>query len=965
MKIEELSAGLLAQVDQACLRYEQAWRSGMPCSVDQVVADFSSQLGDDSRPELVDVLRGELEAIGQELRDEADDSATYRKPFEPTPMPGTTVAGQRGFAGQSGFAAPSVSGSINETVAIDLADGATPRSSGSSSGNAGASTPASHSSGGHSSGVDADSSLRVSLVGKSIGPYAVSKVIAKGGMGVVYQAQDMRLQRPVAIKTMGFEDMVPESKRRRQLVERFEREAKAVAALSHPNIVELFDVGVINDTPYVVMEYLSGRTLNDLIETGPLPIEQTAWIGFQVADALRAAHDFGVIHRDLKPHNVMVSDDPSGSSPVTSRVKLIDFGLSRFDSNTLIGGSDSDTREGVILGTPGYMAPEQARGQGTTSASDMFAFGCLLYELFYGERAIPGETAADRLALTLQRKPQRKRMRCFTSETVCGLIENCLSDDASQRPTALEAAQRLRALQKNAENGETCEKKAFARRHFLTTATGGLLAAFFAAQGISGASKDLPEIRSLAVLPFDDGTSGQNDGSGMPLAGRKMSKGEILSSALESELSRLDSLRVIPFRPMPVQSYVKSAAKDVQVDALLTGRLSSENRGQAKFWVLDWKLLSGKDGSILAGDRFVTPATNDNEENQVLLQSGLAVEVANRIGMALEPSKDSKDPPHKMAYECMMKGRAQADPDSTTGLISARMCFQHAHLTDERVSEPLVGLALASLYLAARTDGQDCNQYRKEASDAIVALDRLGADSPTSDLVRAMAKWQLTENLSDADDLFLSIASQFEFDWRYHHQYGLFCTALGRGSDANRMLSLAAAQSPMSLLIKMDRCRADWIFGDRDQAIQGAMRYRDTTSKDYPIHYITSGLLVDIYEQDGDYDRAANELGFQLVAGTAEEYFKKREATLKEVPYGLFGPEANRAIWQARQESFAPGALISQFRDIRSTSMPLLFSSHPAFEGLRHLDAARSLLINLRYRFKGLVRTPYGRPPMS
>ena len=378
-----------------------------------------------------------------------------------------------------------------------------------------------------------------------------------------------------------------------------------------------------------------------------------------------------------------------------------------------------------------------------------------------------------------------------------------------------------------------------------------------------------------------------------------------------------------------------------------------------------WKLLSGEDGRILAGDRFVTKATDDAEENQVLLQSGLAVEVAAQIGMELEPSKDSTEPPNKMAYECMMKGRAQADPDSTTGLISARLCYQHAHTTDERVSEPLVGLAMASLYLAARTDGKNCNQYRKEASEAIVELDGLGADSHSSNLARAMAKWQLAENANDADALFESVAKHFEYDWRYHHQYGLFCTALGRADEAMRSLTLATQQSPMSLLIKMDRCRAEWFFGNKELAIADARRYRETTSKNYPIYDITTGLLVDIHEQDGDYTAAAKELGFALLEGTAAEYFKKREATLESVPYGLFGPEANRAIWQARQDEVAPSTLISQIRDIRSTSMRLLFSSHPAFDRLRSDDAARSLLINLRYRFKDLVRKPSGRWPLS
>ncbi|MEL6110267.1 MAG: serine/threonine-protein kinase, partial [Planctomycetota bacterium] len=202
----------------------------------------------------------------------------------------------------------------------------------------------------------------------SIGPYSVSRVVARGGMGVVYKAFDTRLDRPVAIKVIGFQD--PNHAKRQEMVERFEREARAIAALSHPNIVELYDVGTENGSPYAVMEYLRGRTLAVDFGQGAMSSARTRSIGMQIAGALATAHAGGVIHRDLKPQNIMVIED--GTTGETIRVKLVDFGLSRVNQTGWSDNQSDRTRLGTILGTPGYMSPEQARGEPTRNAADIF-----------------------------------------------------------------------------------------------------------------------------------------------------------------------------------------------------------------------------------------------------------------------------------------------------------------------------------------------------------------------------------------------------------------------------------------------------------------------------------------------------------------------------------------------------------------------------------------------------------------
>src|SRR2546422_1685404 len=249
--------------------------------------------------------------------------------------------------------------------------------------------------------------------GARLGPYEILAPIGAGGMGEVYKARDTRLDRVVAIKLCA-----------EQFSERFEREARAVAALNHPNICALYDVG----PNYLVMEYIEGPTLS-----GPIPLAEVLPIARQIAEALEAAHEKGIIHRDLNPANIKLTAD--------GKVKVLDFGLAKaFDSDmrsvdpanspTL---TISPTSAGMILGTAGYMSPEQARGVTVDKRADIWAYGVVLYEMLTGREMFSGETVSDALAAVLKTDVDWSALPAETPAPIRRLLRRCLERDRKKR----------------------------------------------------------------------------------------------------------------------------------------------------------------------------------------------------------------------------------------------------------------------------------------------------------------------------------------------------------------------------------------------------------------------------------------------------------------------------------------------------------------------------------------------------
>jgi eukaryotic-like serine/threonine-protein kinase len=264
--------------------------------------------------------------------------------------------------------------------------------------------------------------------GTKLGPYEITGAIGAGGMGEVYRARDPKLGRDVAIKVL------PEAfARDTERMARFQREAKVLASLSHPNIATIYGLEDSGSTRALVMELVEGPTLADRIKQGPIPVDEAVRIARQIADALEYAHERGIIHRDLKPANVKVTNDDA--------VKVLDFGLAKalegdpssIDISTSPTISRMATQQGVLLGTAAYMAPEQAKAKSVDRRADIWAFGCVLYEMLTGKQAFTGETVTDTLASIIKEEPDWKLLPAATPMRVRVLLQRCLQKDPKQR----------------------------------------------------------------------------------------------------------------------------------------------------------------------------------------------------------------------------------------------------------------------------------------------------------------------------------------------------------------------------------------------------------------------------------------------------------------------------------------------------------------------------------------------------
>ena len=279
--------------------------------------------------------------------------------------------------------------------------------------------------------------------GTILGQYEIRSPLGAGGMGEVYRAHDKRLDRDVAIKVLP-EYLTSDPDRLR----RFEQEARATAALNHPNILAVYQMATDNGVSYLVEELLEGETLRERLQRGPIPLRKAIDYGVQIAHGLAAAHDKGIVHRDLKPENLFVTKD--------GRVKILDFGLAHVEESKTASGQEQTvtfkTEPGVVLGTAGYMSPEQVRGKAADHRADIFAFGAILYEMVTGKQTFRKATSAETMTAILNEEPPSISQLTPTAPPgMQRVVHRCLEKNPEQRfQSASDMAFALEALSDSA-----------------------------------------------------------------------------------------------------------------------------------------------------------------------------------------------------------------------------------------------------------------------------------------------------------------------------------------------------------------------------------------------------------------------------------------------------------------------------------------------------------------------------------
>ncbi|HMA16946.1 MAG TPA: serine/threonine-protein kinase, partial [Thermoanaerobaculia bacterium] len=343
--------------------------------------------------------------------------------------------------------------------------------------------------------------------GTRLGPYEIENQLGRGGMGEVYRARDTRLGREVAVKILP-----PTLASDPESVRRFEKEARAVASLSHPHVVPLFDVGEEGGLRYAVTELVSGETLRNRLAQGALPVREAAEIAAQIAEGLAAAHDRGVVHRDVKPDNVVLS--------ASGFARILDFGLAKRTGSAIGVEADEDeltrsellTEPGVVAGTVGYMSPEQVRGEAADGRSDIFSLGVVLWEMLTGRRPFTGDSHVETLNAILKEEPQPELALDGLPPELSRIVRRCLEKRKENRyHSAADLAHDLRSAVAEAPRSRTVAptpraRPLRARTTPLVVGAAVLLAAIAVVvtlvvrRGRSAERAELP--RTLAVLPF-------------------------------------------------------------------------------------------------------------------------------------------------------------------------------------------------------------------------------------------------------------------------------------------------------------------------------------------------------------------------------------------------------------------------------------------------------------------------------
>jgi serine/threonine-protein kinase len=682
------------------------------------------------------------------------------------------------------------------------------------------------------------------MIGQRIGHYLIEEKLGEGGMGVVYRARDEKLRRDIALKFLG---ILPSGSAVSH--EKVLEEARAISALNHPNICTVYEVGEADGKPYIAMEFVEGQPLSREILSAGMSLDQVERYGMQLADALSHAHSRGVIHRDLKAANVIVTS--------SGRLKVLDFGISR---RIAPGGGDETTRfdkswdsQHTFTGTLPYIAPEVLKGVEADERSDIWSLGVLLYEMAAGRRPFGGKTAYELSAAIL-----RERAPAITPPlppALQGVIDRCLDKDPGQRyqsagevHAALETASTVSRTNNFLTGGVTPSGPAriWTWQNILLVAA---VAALALAAGYwlktKGAKPPVPvpgAIQSIAVLPLENLT-------GDP-AQEYFADG--MTDALITELSQIKKLRVISRTTVMQYKHAKKPlqqiAQELHVDAVVEGSvLQDKDRVRISATLFQTNI----EGALWA-DKF------DRDYTEVLaLQSDVATAIARGIQVELSGTEQYELARSRSvvpeAYEAYLRGKYEAEKRTPEGFLAGAEFYQKATQKDDSFALAWAGLADAYMNISnyqLQPAGVMMPKAKQAAQKALELDDRLG-EAYTS--MAAIRFYHLEDG--DIEGEFQKAISLNPGYSTALHWYALFTAAKGRRQESIREIKLAREIDPRSLIINANVGWCYYLAGEYDHAIET----EKVTLQMDPSFAIAHGYLGQSYLEKKQYEDAVNE----------------------------------------------------------------------------------------------------------